>query len=334
VVACTKQSHVQQLNKLNQLYDNQKDLKESGRKFKKPLENLTAIAKEAVASILVSYKAGKKVATWKKDKKHGGVTLVPRGQLHKETVYGGTKDNYTARREINKDFTLKDVELIIDPVIKGIILKRLNDYGNEPKKAFNDLETHPIWFNIENKIVINHVKCKASYNSLRMIPKNEKRKRDYISFVESRNNHHVAIYEDEQGKRIENVVSLWDAVEQKKQGSPIIDKMPSDNLRFILSMQINELFVFDMTRIELEKLIFHKGYSKISKNLYRVQKLATKNYYFRLHFDSSKIGKNSGEIPEMQAKHLGLIKIIQTVDNMTGIKVKINHLGRIEIVSE
>lgn len=76
VVACTKQSHVQQLNKLNQLYDNQKDLKESGRKFKKPLENLTAIAKEAVASILVSYKAGKKVATWKKDKKHGGVMLV------------------------------------------------------------------------------------------------------------------------------------------------------------------------------------------------------------------------------------------------------------------
>ena len=334
VVACTKQSHVQQLNKLNQLYTNQKDLKESGRKFKKPHEHLTAIAKEAVSNILISYKAGKKVGTWKKNKKTGAVTLVPRGALHKETVFGGKKDNYTARREINVDFTLKDVEEIIDPNIKKIILNRLELNNFEPKKAFKDLEKEPIWFNVEKQIAINRVKCKASYNSLRMIPTNENKKRNYISFVESRNNHHVAIYENEKGGKVERVISLWDAIENMKNGLPIIDKKPNDDLKFILSMQINELFVFDMTKEQLELLISEKKYKVISRNLYRVQKLATNNYYVRLHFDSSKIGKNAGEISELKAKELGIIKIIQTVEKMTGIKVKINHLGRIEIVNE
>ncbi len=324
VVACTKQSHVQQLNKLNQLYSNQKDLRESGRKFKKPTENLSAVAKEAVANILVSYKAGKKVGTWKKDKKHGRATLVPRGALHEETVYGKLNDRYTVRYELGISFD--KAATIVDEQVKKLVLSRLEKYGNDPKKAFKNLEDEPVWWNETQGIKIVKVKCWANL-------KNAETLRSYeggeeYAFVKSGNNHHVAIYEDDNGKFAE-ATNFWTAVERKKQGLPIINKSHGSGAKFLISMQINELFVFNMTKQELLDNIHKKQHSLISKNLYRVQQLHSKVFYFRLHSNAS-----ISNITEMQAKHLGLIKIIQSVDNMTGIKVKINHLGKIELVNE
>ena len=330
VVACTKQSHVQQLNKLNQLYTNQKDLKESGRKFKKPHEHLTAIAKEAVSNILISYKAGKKVGTWKKNKKTGAVTLVPRGALHEETIYGKLNNKYTVRYELGISFDKTDT--IIDEQVKKLVNERLEKNGNDPRKAFKNLENEPIWWNEAQGIKTVKVKCWANLKNAETLRTNADN--EGIAFVKLGNNHHVAIYEDVNGDRSDKVVSLWEAVERKKQGLPIIDRNSNDDLKFILSMQINELFVFDMTKEQLELLISEKKYKVISKNLFKVQSLATKNYFFRLHHDSTKIGNKENEVSQMQAKQLNLIKIIQTVDNMTGIKVKINHLGRIEIVNE
>jgi CRISPR-associated endonuclease Csn1 len=323
VVACTKQSHVQQLNKLNQLYDNQKDLKESGRKFKKPLENLTAIAKEAVASILVSYKAGKKVATWKKDKKHGGVMLVPRGALHEETVYGKLNDKYTVRYELGVNFDKADK--IVDEQVKKMVFARLEKYGNDPKKAFKNLENEPVWWNEAQGIKIVKVKCWANLKNAETLRTNQEN--EGIAFVKSGNNHHVAIYENTKGKKFEKVVSLWEAVERKKQGLPVVDRTPSDGSKLIVSMQINESFVFGMGLDELKKAIIDHDYKLISKNLYRVQKLTSSDYWFRLHseanIDDSKVAKD-------------ILKFIsiRSPSNLDSIKVKINHLGRIEIVNE
>lgn len=323
VVACTKQSHVQQLNKLNQLYSNQKDLKESGRKFKKPLENLTAVAKDAVSNILVSYKAGKKVGTWKKDKKHGGVTLVPRGALHEETVYGKLNEKYTVRYELGVNFDKADK--IIDEQVKKLVLARLEKHGNDPKKAFKNLENEPVWWNEAQGIKIVKVKCWANLKNAETLRTNQEN--EGIAFVKSGNNHHVAIYEDAKGKRFEKVVSLWEAVERKKQGLPIIDRKPSDGSKLIVSMQINESFVFGMSLDELKKAIVGHKYKLISKNLYRVQKLTSADYWFRLHseanIDDSKV-----------AKDIMKFISIRSPSNLNAIKAKINHLGRIEIVNE
>ena len=92
-------------------------------------------------------------------------------------------------------------------------------------------------------------------------------------------------------------------------------------------MQINEAFVFGMNHNELKKAIVEYNYQLISKNLYRVQKLATTNYHFRLHTESI---LDDSSI----AKDIKKFISIRSVDKMTAIKVKINHLGRIEIVNE
>lgn len=319
VVACTKQSHIQQLNKLNQLYSSQTELKGSGRKFKKPHDNLTAIAKEAVANILVSYKAGKKVGTWKKDKKTGTVTLVPRGALHEETVYGKLDNKYTVRYQLGVNFD--KVDSIIDEQVKKLVRERLEKHDNEPKKAFKNLENEPIWWNEAQGIKIIKVKCWANLKNAETLRTNDAN--EGIAFVKSGNNHHVAIYETNNGKRFEKVVSLWEAVERKKQALPIIDRKPIDGSKLIVSMQINELFVFGITLDELKKAINDHNYKLIGKHLYRVQKLAATNYHFRLHTETQ---LDDSTIAKEIKKYIS----IRSVDNMIGIKIKINHLGRIE----
>lgn len=320
VVACTKQGHVQQLNNLNQLYNSQRELKESGRKFKKPHENLTALTKKAVENILISYKSGKKVATFKKNKKTGDVTLVPRGPLHEETVYGKLNDRYTVRYELGINFD--KVDSIIDEQVRKLVKQRFENAGNDPRKAFKDLENNPIWWNKEQGIKIVRVKCWANLKNADTLRVNENN--EPIAFVKSGNNHHVAIYEDEKGKRYEEVVSLWEATERIKQKLPVINRNHEKSYRFIVSMQINEFFVFNMTKDDLKTAIATNNYKAISPNLYRVQSLSTNDYFFRNHTESNNEKDNLAAVLRKFIR-------IRAIDNMTGIKVKVNHLGKISL---
>jgi CRISPR-associated endonuclease Csn1 len=214
---------------------------------------------------------------------------------------------------------------IVDEQVKKMVFARLEKYGNDPKKAFKNLENEPVWWNEAQGIKIVKVKCWANLKNAETLRTNQEN--EGIAFVKSGNNHHVAIYENTKGKKFEKVVSLWEAVERKKQGLPVVDRTPSDGSKLIVSMQINESFVFGMGLDELKKAIIDHDYKLISKNLYRVQKLTSSDYWFRLHseanIDDSKVAKD-------------ILKFIsiRSPSNLDSIKVKINHLGRIEIVNE
>ncbi len=65
------------------------------------------VVKEKVDNILISYKPGKKVATWNKNKKDGKwdktkLTLTPRGQLHEESYYGKITHYRSVEKDIKK----------------------------------------------------------------------------------------------------------------------------------------------------------------------------------------------------------------------------------------
>ena len=64
------------------------------------------------------------------------------------------------------------------------------------------------------------------------------------------------------------------------------------------------------------------NYPQISKHLYRVQKLALKNYVFRHHLET-----NVEEAKELK----GITwKILQSNNHLKGIiKIRVNHLGQI-----
>jgi CRISPR-associated endonuclease Csn1 len=96
-------------------------------------------------------------------------------------------------------------------------------------------------------------------------------------------------------------------------------------------MKQNEYFVFpnpaqgfDPTETDLTD---ERNYSQISPNLFRVQKLSSKDYWFRHHLETT--------IDDKKALQNITWKRITSLNNLKGIvKVRIDHIGRIVHVGE
>ena len=262
--------------------------------------------------------------------------------------------NYTVRKAI---FSKIKIEKVIDKRIRQILQQRLDEYGN-PELAFSNLEENPIWLDKEKGIAIKRVKISGISTAQALHDKrdknghliqnasNEKIPADYIS---TGNNHHVAIYQkpltDKKGMPIfddngnmqyeldESVVSFMEAVTRANQGLPIIDKAYNQDLgwKFLFTMKQNEYFVFPNEKTGFNPLAVDlmdpRNYPQISENLYRVQKLSTKNYVFRHHLETTveTNNKTKGFTWKIFQSFKGLDKIV---------KVRINHIGKIVSVGE
>lgn len=413
VIACTKQNYIQQLNKLNTTFDKPQDLKPIAIKNNVPFDYETV--KNNISNILVSYKAGKKVATIKKVKQDrwgrnpnnfGQEMLVPRGRLHEETVYGNNHkqvkldirkltsieqcivdwqkqaienhlaaynvDLKTALKNIKKNpikyngekilehvsvfvdehvkrydleysntnkFDVKAATSIVNKNVRDIVLKRLEEFENDPSKAFKNLRENPIYFNKEKNIVIKSVRCytggqgyPALHESAEGKTLNDKQGKDIsnkkpVDFVKGGNNHHIAIYEDENGNRIEECISFFEAFERKRNGLPVIEKNHPKGYKFIVSLQQNEMFVFDLSNDDIHNAISKNGFTLISKHLYRVQKIQSKDYTFRHHLES-KIEDNKTN------KELKKFIRVTNITNFTAKKVRITRTGKISIIND
>lgn len=152
---------------------------------------------------------------------------------------------------------------------------------------------------------------------------------DYVS---TGNNHHVAVYRDENGNIQENVVSFYEAVSRKNQGLPIIDRSYNQHLgwQFLFTMKQNELFVFPNAQTGFDPLnidLFDAENKKIiSPNIFRVQKIAQKDYFFRHHLETNV--ENNPATKNFTWKREGTL-------GLKGIiKVRVNHLGDIVSVGE
>lgn len=176
-VAFTKHSHIQYLNFLNARknvhhkehnaivgiedkettwkYDDEGNKK---RVFKLPVPNFREQAKEHLENVLVSHKAKNKIVTKNKNKtksKNGEKTkveLTPRGQLHKETVYGKYRYYVNKEEKVSGKFNEETINKVSNPIYRKLLSQRLSENGNDPKKAFagkNVLSKNPIYLNEE-----------------------------------------------------------------------------------------------------------------------------------------------------------------------------------------
>lgn len=430
-VAFTTHNHIQYINNLNarrdEAHDQHKiiqnieklithkvedDKGNSKRKFLDPMPRFRSEAKKHLESVLVSFKTKNKVVTRNinRTKKEGGfnktLELTPRGQLHKETVYGKSKIPKEKPTKINKNFGfaeaqqiihfgqrelilnhlnafdnnsniafdtktikknpviwndehLKEVlcfeeiytirkdiapglklDKVVDDGIQEILKKRKAEFNGNDKEAFSDLDKNPIWQNKEKGIAIKRVTITGVNNAEPLHYKkdhlgeaiidvnNEKIPADYVSLG---NNHHVAIYEDENGKLQEKVVPLYEAIERVNQKLPIIDKQINAHLgwQFKFTMKQNEMFVFPSEEFNPNDvdLSDQKNYSLISKHLFRVQKIATKNYMFRHHLETEL--NNFKETRGICWEH---IQSTEPIRNF--VKVRLNHIGQIVQIGE
>lgn len=229
---------------------------------------------------------------------------------------------YTIRKEISKDLK---IDKVIDPKIREILQERLMEFDNDAQKAFSDLDKNPIWLNQEKGIAIKRVTIKGASNTVPVHGKND--------FVQTSNNHHVAIYKDANGNLQEKVVSFYEAVERANQGLPAIDKdfHKEDGWEFLFTMKRNEFFVFPNPETGFDPkqidLMNPENYHLISPNLFRVQKLATKNYFFRHHLETT--------VQEKTSLNGITYKLIQSLEPISKIvKVRVNHIGKIVSVGE
>ncbi len=437
-VAFTKHSHIQYLNYLNARRDEthkyhgniiaieQKELESvidsegnKKRQFKQPIPNFRQVAKQQLENILISHKGKNKVVTKNINRykttqgEQKKVELTPRGQLHKETVYGKLEQYVTKEEKIGAKFDLEMIQKVASPKIKEALIKRLTEYNGDPKKAFtgknsldknpiylneakslkvpekvklgflkpdytirkeispdlkvekiidkgirdilqkrlaefdgntkeafSNLDKNPIWLNKENGISIKRITISGVSNAEALHYKknhlgelllDEKGNKMPVDFVSTGNNHHVAIYLDQDGNLQESVVSFYEAVARINEGLSVIDKVYNQHLgwEFLFTMKQNEYFVFpsaDFDPAEIN-LLDPDNRKLISPNLFRVQKIATKNYFFRHHLETD-VQERALLKGITYKPQLGLSGIIGI------IKVRINHIGQIIQVGE
>jgi CRISPR-associated endonuclease Csn1 len=245
---------------------------------------------------------------------------------------------YTIRKDISPDLR---IDKVIDKKIQKILQERLIEFNNDPKKAFTDLDLNPIWLNKEKGISIKRVTITGISNALALHDKKNKEgnlildkdgKPQPVDFVNTGNNHHVAIYRDEKGNLQENVVSFFEATERVNQGLPVIDKefKNKEGWEFLFSMKQNEYFVFPNTETGFNPsevdLLNSDNCHLISPNLYRVQKFTIKDYFFRHHLETN---------VEMNNSLKGITWLRHGLNGIDGIvKVRINHIGQIVSTGE
>lgn len=429
-VACTSQGFIHRINTLNskKTRDEMKEaVDHSGLSYKHKLSLLDAylISKkpfttkqieEKASQILVSFKAGKKVATIGKRKifKNGqkqvvqeGI-IIPRGALSEESVYGKIKtieknkpvkylfenpsliikpyirklvegrlkdhenDSKKALNSLKKEpifldkdklkplsyascykeeyvikypiesLKAKDVEYIIDQKVREIVRERLALFGNKEKEAFKD----PLYFNKEKKILIRSVRMSTGLSAVEPVKSNDSG--NPIGFVKPGNNHHIAIYIDQSGKRHEHICSFWDAVERKKYGIPVIIqnpltlwetilnkkneypealllKLPDVNWKFEVSFEQNEMFILGMNDEEFEKAVKEDNNRLLSGYLYRTQKLTSGDYVFRHHLETEIIDTEESKL----SKRYYRVRSILAFDSLFPKKVRINNIGQL-----
>ncbi len=375
-IACTKQGYIQRLNNLSSLKDIPfQSAEKQGEMYRDKLSRLeryiisqphfsTAEVLAAIENILVSFKAGKRVATSGKRYIHRGGKrtlvqsgiIVPRGALSEESVYGCIKRLHKDKKGHNtyvNEYVIKYplsaidskcVKDIVDKGIRNIVAERLNAFAGNEKSAFAE----PIYDHQGN--IIRSVRCRTGLSAVAQVRYNTDG--EPIAFVKPGNNHHVAIYCDMNGEWKEHVVTFWHAVERKKNGLPVIientsaawemvtDKMsenfqtllPAQNMHLQYSMQLNEMFILGMSDDEYRDALRNEDYATLSKNLYRVQKLSTKNYVFRHHLETTVDDKYNGKKNEMLSKNMEKLIIVQSLgafQKLNPHKVQISVIGKI-----
>ena len=248
-------------------------------------------------------------------------------------------DVFTIKKAVDKDLK---IDKVIDNKIRAILQQRLDEFVGDAAKAFSNLDENPIWLNEEKGIAIKRVKIRGIANGepIRVkrdikgnIIKDENGNPIPNDYVNTGNNHHVAVFRDKEGKLQEHVVSFYEATTRAILGYPIVDKeyRHSEGWEFLFSMKQNEYFVFPNEKTGFKPqeidLLNANNWGIISPNLYRVQKFTTGDYFFRHHLETNVESDNA--LRDITWKR---IRSIQDLDGI--VKVRLNHLGSIVTVGE
>ena len=373
VVASTRQGYIQRLNRVSseserEAMSGEIEMQKAAKTDKlsllerwltqRPHLSVRAVS-DKVAEILISYRPGRRVVTrgrniYRKKTADGrevscvqrGV-LVPRGELMEASLYGRIISQ--GRERIVKRYPLHDLKgEVVDPRLRELI----TTYNQELKSREKGAPIPPLCLDKDKRQEVRSVRCyvdKPSVSSA--IPIRFDERGTAITFVQSGNNHHLAVYRTPQGVLEESIVSFWDAVDRARYGIPLVithprevmeqvlqrgdipesvlKSLPPSDWMFVESLQQDEMVAIGLSDEELQSAIEAQDYRKLSEHLYRVQSLSSKYYVFRYHLETSvKDRKNtSGRIPKFHR-----VRNLPDYEKRNVRKVRVDLLGRISLL--
>lgn len=373
VVASTRQGYIQRLNRVSSESEREAMSGEIEMQKVTKTDKLSLLERwltqrphfsvrtvsDKVAEILISYRPGMRVVTrgrniYRKKMADGrevtcvqrGV-LVPRGELMEASLYG--KIISQGRERIVKRYPLHDLKgEVVDPCLHELITA----YNQELKSRERGVPIPPLYLDKDKRQEVRSVRCyvdKPSVSSA--IPIRFDERGTAITFVQSGNNHHLAVYRTPQGVLEESIVSFWDAVDRARYGIPLVithprevmeqvlqrgdipesvlKSLPPSDWMFVESLQQDEMVAIGLSDEELQSAIEAQDYRKLSEHLYRVQSLSSKYYVFRYHLETSvKDRKNtSGRIPKFHR-----VRNLPDYEKRNVRKVRVDLLGRISLL--
>ena len=370
VVASTRQGYIQRLNRVSseserEAMSGEIEMQKVTKTDKlsllerwltqRPHLSVRAVSNK-VAEILISYRPGKRVVTrgrniYRKKTADGrevtcvqrGV-LVPRGELMEASLYG--KILSQGRERIVKRYPLHTLKgEVVDPRLRELIAEYNQEITSKVKA-----KGAPLYLDAAEKQEVRSVRCYVDKPSVaKAIPIRFDECGRAITFVQSGNNHHLALYRTPKGKLVGSIVTFWDAVDRARYGIPLVithprevmeqvlqrgdipeqvlSLLPPSDWVFVDSLQQDEMVIIGLSDEELQRALEAQDYRKLSEHLYRVQKLSAGKYFIRYHLDTDVDEDNrSGRIPKFYQLSLDAYK----KNNVR--KVRVDLLGRISLL--
>ena len=372
VVASTRQGYIQRLNRVSSESEREAMSGEIEVQKATKTDKLSLLERwltqrphlsvhtvsDKVAEILISYRPGKRVVTrgrniYRKKTADGrevtcvqrGV-LVPRGELMEASLYG--KILSQGRERIVKRYPLHALKgEVVDPRLRELIAEYNQEITSKVKA-----KGAPLYLDAAEKQEVSSVRCYVDKPSVaKAIPIRFDERGRAITFVQSGNNHHLALYRTPQGKLVGAIVTFWDAVDRARYGIPLVithprevmeqvlqrgdvpesvlSLLPPSDWVFVDSLQQDEMVIIGLSDEELQRALEAQDYRKLSEHLYRVQKMSSRDYWFRYHLETSVADdKNtSGRIPKFHR-----VQSLKAYEEKNIRKVRVDLLGRISLL--
>jgi CRISPR-associated endonuclease Csn1 len=244
-------------------------------------------------------KAFKKKLFWDNSETQA-ITKVEIWDWQEETV---VKYNITSLK-------LKDLDYIVDDVVKAKLKAFFASYPNE-KDAIKNLGTQTIWFNEAKRIPIRSVRLRTGLG--KVVPVKEVEPGQVTGYVNSGNNHHLAVYERPDGTLFDRMFTFQEAFAALAAGLPVYQKTWEDGaLKW--KFEQNEMYLLNPN-------------AGVQRH-YRVQKISKKSggqisIVFRLVTESNlKDDKITSE--------LGFFYEVQSLGKLSSLNpesIKVNLLG-------
>ena len=264
----------------------------------------------------------------------------------------------TAKYGLNS-LVAKDTQYIVDKGVRKAVEKRLQEHaeieakikvlqGKKPKSMEDEAAIKELQ---AQKLLPLYMKNGMEIKTVKLFTNNDNSvtalyDKPNTPYVQQRNNHHVAIYQDKAGKIQECVVTFWEAVSRKRLGLPAIIKdakaawqqieneqitdrfivgkeanMPQKDWTFVQSIVGGEMFILDLPVEDLQKAVEENNYTLLSKHLYRIQKFSEGEYVFRHHLEAN-------------LENAEATKTLTKSSYAKAIKVVVNRLGKIVKIGE